>query len=71
MRAQLNCARVYVDHRRAGELSYLWHALSRATHHHPYELDPTRDELASLIGATERLVGDLDATAAISDRRGD
>lgn len=51
MRAQLNCARVYLDSEIAGELAYAWYALSRATHHHPYELDPTREELASLLGA--------------------
>jgi predicted component of type VI protein secretion system len=56
MRAQLSCARVYLDADLAGELSYTWHALSRATHHHPYELDPTHDELASLLSAAERVI---------------
>jgi hypothetical protein len=52
MRAQLNCARVYLDRETAGQLSYAWHALSRATHHRPYELDPTREELESLLATT-------------------
>lgn len=49
MRAQLNCARVYLPAATAADLSYAWHALSRATHHHPYELDPTREELNTLL----------------------
>ena len=40
MRTQLGCLRIYADERLAGETSWLWHTLSRATHHHPYELDP-------------------------------
>jgi len=63
MRAQLGCARVYLNPDLAGDLAYTWHGLSRATHHHPYELDPTRDELASLLGAAERLVIGLDRAA--------
>ena len=62
MRAQLNCAHSYLGRDLAGELSYTWHALSRATHHHPYELDLTREELASLITSSDRLITAL-ATA--------
>jgi hypothetical protein len=54
MRAQLNCARVYLDPVLAGELSYAWYALSRATHHRAYELDPTAEELRSLVALVER-----------------
>ena len=54
MRAQLNCARIYLGPTVGGELSFAWYGLSRATHHHPYELDPTAEELRSLIGLVER-----------------
>jgi hypothetical protein len=64
MRAQLNCAQVYLGRELAGELTYTWHALSRATHHHPYELDPTREELSSHVQSTGRLVKALAAKAA-------
>lgn len=57
MRAQLSCLRAYLaPPALAADLAFTWHALSRATHHHPYELDLTRDELSSLIAATRRLV---------------
>jgi hypothetical protein len=56
MRAQLNCAHMYLGRQLAGGLTYTWYALSRATHHHPYELDPTREELASLIESASLLV---------------
>jgi hypothetical protein len=57
MRAQLNCLRAYLTPTAlARDVAFTWHALSRATHHHPYELDPTREELASLVAATQRLV---------------
>ncbi len=46
-RAQLICLRGSVDERElAARAEYLWWALSRACHHHPYELDPTADEVA-------------------------
>jgi hypothetical protein len=57
MRAQLSCLRAYLTAPAlAADVAFAWHALSRATHHHPYELDPTRDELSSLIAATQRLL---------------
>ncbi len=66
LRAQLLCLPTYLA---AGDLprdvTYAWNALSRATHHHPYELDPTRDELSSLLAVTERLVAAVaEATAS-------
>jgi hypothetical protein len=66
MRAQLNCAHSYLGRDLAGELSYTWHALSRATHHRPYELDLTREELASLITSSSRLITAL----AVAGKRG-
>jgi hypothetical protein len=44
------------DRELATETRFTWYALSRATHHHPYELDPTREELSSLLRATRRLI---------------
>lgn len=44
--AQLLCLRAYLDDDAlAAEVRYAWGALSRACHHHPYELAPTADEL--------------------------
>ena len=63
MRAQLNCTHVYLGDHLAGELTYTWYALSRATHHHPYELDPTQEELSSLIESAGRLINALAAKA--------
>jgi hypothetical protein len=61
-RAQLSCLVGYVDDRRLiADLSFTWQSLSQATHHHPYELDPTREELASLLTATGRLTDELAA----------
>jgi hypothetical protein len=60
MRTQLNCAQLYLPSAFAGDLSYTWHALSRATHHHPYELDPTQEELGTLLAQCEVLVQALD-----------
>jgi hypothetical protein len=52
----------YVDDPRLiADLGFTWQALTRATHHHPYELDPTREELASLLTATRRVTDELAA----------
>lgn len=57
MRAQLACLRTYLpSDALASDVSFAWYALSRATHHHPYELDPTREELESLLATAERLI---------------
>jgi len=45
-RPQLICLREYLgDDDLAGRLHHAWNALSRACHHHPYELAPTVGEL--------------------------
>lgn len=55
--AQLLCLSTYLE---GPELvrgvRYAWHALSRACHHHAYELPPTAVELDGMLAATERLV---------------
>ena len=68
MRTQLNCARLYLPAATASDLSYLWHSLSRATHYHPYELDPTRDELSTLLAQCERLLKELELERAGTSR---
>lgn len=56
MRAQLLVLRQSIAPRVAAEAEYAWAALSRACHHHPYELVPTATELGQWLGAA----GDLD-----------
>jgi hypothetical protein len=41
----------------AEHVSYTWAALSRACHHHPYELSPTSSELLGWIATVEQLIG--------------
>ena len=46
---QLLCLREYLDDADlAGRVHHAWNALSRACHHHPYELAPTAGELERL-----------------------
>jgi hypothetical protein len=54
MRAQLGCAREFLGPTLAGEISYAWSGLSHGTHHRPYELDPTVEELRALLLMVER-----------------
>jgi hypothetical protein len=62
-RAQLLCLPVYAPTEAAREASYLWAALSRACHHHPYELSPTAEELEAWLTAVERLQDSLWSSA--------
>ena len=53
-RAQLICLREYLaDDELAGRVHHAWNALSRACHHHPYELAPTVGELRDWLDAVE------------------
>jgi hypothetical protein len=46
IRAQLICLREYLDEEKLAErTSHIWWMLTRAVHHHPYELAPTGQEL--------------------------
>jgi hypothetical protein len=57
MRAQLSCLPTYLSPPAlAHDVAFTWNALSHATHHHPYELDPVREELDSLITTTRKLI---------------
>ena len=58
-RAQLLCLPTYAPTEPALAARYLWSALTRACHHHPYELAPTAGELAAWLDETERVVAAL------------
>ena len=45
MRSQVLCLTAYLDPGTARRAAYLFAALSRACHYHPYELAPTAAEL--------------------------
>lgn len=56
-RAQLACLPDYLDDRElAAEAAYAWSSLSRACHHHAYELGPTAGELRAHFAVVERLL---------------
>jgi len=61
VRAQLICLRSYLgDPDLAARTSHAWAALSRACHHHPYELAPTSAELRAwflVVGELMQRVG--------------
>ena len=57
MRTQLICLRSYLeDARLAARTAHAWSALSRACHHHAYELGPTAGELRSWFSVVGELV---------------
>ena len=61
--AQLICLRAYLDDDTlAAEVRYAWGALSRACHHHPYELGPTADELARWVVTLRALIQRIQAS---------
>lgn len=46
MRAQLICLREYLrEGDLASRIAHAWAAMSRACHHHPYELTPSTEEI--------------------------
>ena len=65
-RAQLLCLRHYADEEVAERASYAWHALSRACHHHVYELAPTGEELRNWIDDVQAVVGALERYATMA-----
>ena len=57
MKTQLICLRSYLeDAKLAARTGHAWSALSRACHHHPYELGPTAAELQSWFSMVSELV---------------
>lgn len=55
MRSKLLLLEAYADRAVAQTASELWHELSRATHHHAYELAPTAHELRAWYAAVVEL----------------
>jgi hypothetical protein len=61
MRVQLICLRTYLgDAELAARAGHAWSALSRASHHHPYELAPTAAELGDWLLVVEELIQKAD-----------
>jgi hypothetical protein len=57
IRTQLICLRTYLgDPDLAARAGHTWSALSRACHHHTYELAPTANELQTWFGVVEELM---------------
>lgn len=54
-RAQLLALRIWLPTELAGRVAYAWAALTRATHHHAYELPPTAAELGAWLETTDEL----------------
>ena len=66
---QLICLREYLgDEDLAGRVHHAWNALSRACHHHPYELAPTAGELGMLLSTVDELLRFVDAGSAAPGR---
>lgn len=66
MRTQLICLRSYLaDAPLAARTGHAWSALSRACHHHPYELGPTAGELQSWFSVVNELIS---AASALEER---
>ena len=58
--AQLLCLVAYLSKRElAQETSAAWSALSRACHHHPYELSPTAGELRTWLTTARTLAEEV------------
>jgi hypothetical protein len=55
-RAQLLCLPTFAPTDAAHEASYVWFALTRVCHHHPYELAPTADELEDWLEEVEKVL---------------
>ena len=62
MRAQLLCLAAYADDDLADRVSYAYAELTRACHHHPYELSPTSEEITGWLGDVAVLVDRVDQT---------
>jgi hypothetical protein len=61
MRVQLICLRAYLgDAELAARAGHAWAALTRACHHHAYELAPTAAELQAWLSMVDALVAKAD-----------
>lgn len=68
MRSQLLCLTAYLDRGPAGRAAYLFAALSRACHYHPYELAPTAAELLGWLDETAQIVARMQEAADVVSR---
>ncbi|CAN5538089.1 hypothetical protein BH20ACT21_BH20ACT21_09720 [soil metagenome] len=59
-RSQMLCLRSYADEQLAEEANHTWTALSRACHHHAYELSPTASELKRWMRSVTDVVDSLE-----------
>jgi hypothetical protein len=66
MRAQLLCLPCYVDPVVASDTAAVWSALSRATHHHAYELAPSAGELRGWLESVRGFARSADAACGAS-----
>ena len=63
--AQLLCLTAYLSNRElAREAAAAWTDLSRACHHHPYELAPTATEFRALLDIARRFAAEVARQAA-------
>ncbi|MDE0446988.1 MAG: hypothetical protein OXH96_09975 [Spirochaetaceae bacterium] len=63
--AQLLCLTAYLSNRDlARETAAAWSDLSRACHHHPYDLAPTATELRGLLDVAHRFAAEVARQAA-------
>lgn len=70
-RPQLICLREYLKEAAlAAHAQHLWSALSRACHHHAYELAPTAGEVLGWTGGVAALVMHIDTTGAGAQSEG-
>jgi hypothetical protein len=66
MRSQILCLTAYLDRDTATRAAYLSAALSRACHHHSYEIAPTAAELTSWLDEAAQLITVLQARSTAS-----
>ena len=58
--AQMLCLVAYLGNRDLAQQTYAtWSALSRACHHHPYELTPTADELRAWLASARTFANEV------------
>ena len=63
MRAQLLCLSSYTDDELADRVSYAYGGLTRACHHHAYELSPTTEEITGWLDDVAALIVVVDGTS--------
>lgn len=68
--AQLLCLGNYIrDRTLVRTIAAAWADLSRACHHHPYELGPTTDELDAWLAVADEFAAEVDRQIAAGTRK--